>query len=116
MTHSVKKWTTGETEVLIKRDDHARTNDGCQKKVSKKLKAKVQTDEEIDRLHKAVEKHGRDWKAVAEVVGNQRTNEECRRKFVREVKAGRMTELEGKFKSKFWTDEESDRLYKAVEK
>ena len=45
-------------------------------------------------IFKAIEKHGRAWKAVAEVVGNERTNDDCQNKVSSGVKAGRMTEPE----------------------
>ena len=85
-----------------------RTNQQCKTKVDVEVKAgrmkepegkkeegDAWLDEEVDLLHKAVEKYGRDWVSVAGMVG-ARTNEQCRHKVNLEVKAGRMKQPEGK--------------------
>ena len=76
-----------------------RTKPQCQKKVVVEVKAGRMEEpegkqvawhnEEVDRLYKAVEKYGRDWKSVAGMVGT-RTTKQCRAKVEVEVKAGRM--------------------------
>jgi len=69
--------------------------------------------DEIKRLYRAVELHGRDWKAVTEVVGT-RSRQDCQNKTWKEVTAGRMREPPGKQKQVRWTEEELELLKSSV--
>jgi len=104
-----------------------RTNQQCRNKVRDEVKAgrmeepegKLEydtwLDDEVDRLREAVGNHGRDWGAVAGMVGT-RTTRQWQRKEDFEVKKGRMKEPGGKQEHDAWHHDEVDRLYIAVEK
>lgn len=75
--------------------------------------------QEIDRLYKAVQEHGRNWVAVSSSVGNGRSNDDCRCKAELEMHACRMKDPRPKRvvkKSRPWTTEEIIQLNEAVVK
>jgi hypothetical protein len=75
--------------------------------------------DEVERLHQALEKHGRSWTEVAAYV-RTRSNEDCRKKSAKEVTAGALPEPAGRKKAQrpaqYWFREEMLRLKEAVKK
>ena len=72
---------------------------------------------EIEKLNKAVQEYGRNWVKVSSIVGNGRSNDDCRRKTEFETNAGHMTELDGKRRMKYsrlWKPEEVIQLTDVV--
>ncbi len=68
---------------------------------------------EVLRLRLAVQRHGRDWKAVSCDVGSK-SSEQCMNKVIAEVNAGRMAAPGGKHVQNFWSKAELLRLEEAV--
>jgi hypothetical protein len=72
--------------------------------------------EEIDKLNNAVQEYGCNWVKVSAIVGNRRSNDDCRRKAEFEIKKSRMVEPNGKRIIKYskpWTSEEVRQLTNA---
>ncbi len=65
------------------------------------------------RLRLAVQRHGRDWKAVSCDVGSK-ASEQCMNKVIAEVAAGRVVKPGGKHVHNFWSKDELLRLKQAV--
>jgi hypothetical protein len=69
---------------------------------------------ELLNLKRAVDRHGRDWAAVARVVGSGKTKEQCKCRVSGEVDAGRMQEPGGKQVRESWSEAELIKLIQAV--
>ena len=68
---------------------------------------------ELGKLKRAVELRGRDWPAVASIVGSK-TREQCLDKVTYEVAVGRMQEPGGKLVQESWSKNELGALKNAV--
>jgi hypothetical protein len=90
----------GRRDILIDKGVHKRVQDSWSKA-------------EVLRLRLAVQRHGRDWKAVSCDVGSK-ASEQCMNKVIAEVAAGRMVKPGGKHVQNFWSKDELLRLKQAV--
>jgi hypothetical protein len=117
----------GRDWVAVSRDVGSKTKQQCLNKVILEVAAgrmeepggkqeqESWSQDELIKLKAAVDRHGRDWVSVSRYVGS-RNRQQCKRKVISEVAAGRMQEPDGKREQESWSQAELIQLKAAVDR